>query len=564
VDDLKTTIFHPAMLDMATGGAQLLIDDFDQATEFFVPFSYGKICSFQRFPQQIVSHIRFLGRHGDTASFDVVLADKHGTIVSTIDSFLMKRVGQEQFSQTDVKVPIEVPEQESTLMRSLLSQGTTAEEGMDVLARVLFHRAGPQVFATPVDMHDWIRQTDATGAEAEKESLSFSLGADREREEPKTLLEQELLAIWSELLGVDGLGVLDDFFEMGGQSLVAARMFVRIRKNYGITLPLSALFASPTIRALAEQIDPTGSYDQAPSSQVGRGDSKEAAPTRPEFNSSPENWSPVVAIQPAGSLPPFFCAPGMGGNPLGQRFLAERLGRNQPFYGLQARGVDGGQEPHTSVEEMAAEYIRAIKKIQPQGPYFLGGFSGGGVVSYEMAQQLTASGDQIGLLALLDAYNPLLPHSSSAYRLRAQVARSREKGIEHFAEVVKWKVIFPLQRAGAFDRLKGTTRVEGHQAGFETERAALDHKMMSSWIAAERRYRPQPYHGDALLFRSRWDLLRGRTDVLPDPENGWNTLVQGRLTVLDVPGTHDSFLLEPNVRHVAQGLSEQLKRAHSS
>lgn len=287
--------------------------------------------------------------------------------------------------------------------------------------------------------------------------------------------------------------------------------------------------------------------------------SKESAPDRPKALANPV-WSPIVPIQPKGTLPPFFCAPGMGGNPLGQRFLSERLGRDQPFYGLQARGVDGSQEPHSKVEDIAAEYTEAIVKVQAHGPYHLGGFSGGGVVAFEIAKQLIARGETIGLLALLDAYNPLLPASSSTYRLRAQMARSRHFGMRHVGEVLKWKVVDPLKRSGALDIIKGTNGAQG-QHSFETERAALDHKMMSSWIAAERKYRPTPYSGDAVLFRSRWDLLHGRTDVLPDEKNGWDDLIHGELQVIEVPGTHDSFLLEPNVRHVAEALAKAMRRA---
>jgi thioesterase domain-containing protein len=250
----------------------------------------------------------------------------------------------------------------------------------------------------------------------------------------------------------------------------------------------------------------------------------------------------------------------MGGNPLGQRFLSERLGRDQPFYGLQARGVDGSQEPHTSVVDMATEYTAAIVAVQPQGPYHLGGFSGGGVVAFEIAKQLLARGETIGLLALLDAYNPQLPLSSPMYRWRAQLERSRHFGMQHVGEVLKWKIVEPLKRSGALDVIKGTTGQAGHHS-FEAERAALDHKMKSSWIAAERRYEPETYPGPAVLFRSRWDMLHGRMDVVPDPKNGWDSLILGELTVIDVPGTHDSFMLEPNVRHVAEALGKAMRRA---
>jgi len=555
--DLSETVLHPAMLDMATGGAQLLIDDFDQDQEFFVPFSYGAFYFYRRFGAKIFSHVRFAGRRGDTAEFDVVISDAEGVVLARIDSFLMKQVDRESFgSAAATAAPVSRTSDVDSNLRALVSQGTTASEGMDVLSRVLTYRPGPQIFATPFSMDEWIAHTDELDRlEREDTTPAFTINEDTPREEPKGALERELLALWTELLGVGGLGVLDDFFELGGQSLVAARMFVRIRKKFGVSLPLSALFAAPTIRALAVQIDPTGEW----------GEDEERAELHSGVNDREEpvlrdDYSAIVPIQPKGSRPPFFCMPGMGGNPLGQRFLSERLGNDQPFYGLQARGVDGVQEPHTRVEEMAAEYIEAMRQVQPEGPYYFGGFSGGGVVAYEIAQQLTAAGQEVGLLALLDAYNPLLPPSSAGYKAQVHWARSKHFGTPHVAELAKWKLWHPIKRSGLLDRIQGTSRSVG-ASSFEAERAALDHKMMSAWIASEKTYRPEPYSGDAVLFRSEWDLLHGRVDVIPAKDNGWSELVSGDLEVVDVPGTHDSFLLEPNVKHVAKGLGARLREA---
>src|SRR5690606_17188614 len=125
--------------------------------------------------------------------------------------------------------------------RSLVEQGTTAEDGMEVLTLVIGYRVSQQIFATPVSMFDWLKHTNEQDQTADESAApSFALNEDRPREAPATRLEEELLELWAELLGVGGLGVTDDFFELGGQSLVAARMFVRIRKKYGVSLPLSA------------------------------------------------------------------------------------------------------------------------------------------------------------------------------------------------------------------------------------------------------------------------------------------------------------------------------------
>src|SRR5262249_39565166 len=114
------------------------------------------------------------------------------------------------------------------------------------------------------------------------------------------------------------------------------------------------------------------------------------------------NWSPLVAIQPQGSARPFFCVHAVSGNVLCYRTLAHRLGAQQPFYALQARGVDDEQEPQTRVEAMAADYLEAVQTVQPHGPYLLGGWSMGGLIALEMAKQLEAQGEEVRLLALFD------------------------------------------------------------------------------------------------------------------------------------------------------------------
>src|SRR6185295_19030205 len=140
--------------------------------------------------------------------------------------------------------------------------------------------------------------------------------------------------------------------------------------------PLATLFQAPTVARLAAVIE------------------KDWTPA----------WSSLVEIQPGGSRPAFFCVHALGGNVVEYYELARHLGEEQPFYGLQSQGFDGKRSPHTRVEDMAAHYIKELRELQPEGPYFIGGRSLGGMVAFEMAQQLRAQGQTIGLLALLDTY----------------------------------------------------------------------------------------------------------------------------------------------------------------
>lgn len=569
--DLERAVLHPALLDMATGGAQHLVDGFDPAREFFVPFAYQRLRCYRPLGGHVFSHVRFRDRGaGGTVSFDVTITGPDGDVRASIDGFTMKAVPVGQFAaatpasaQPSVAraEPIRASEAgpgtpTGQALLEIVLQGIRVEEGMDVLGRVLNHHAGPQIVASPIRLPDWVQRVDllARAAVAQIDEVR-PVTRSGQLVAPANAVEAELLELWREVLGAAEVSVTDDFFELGGQSLVAARMFVRIRKAFGVSLPMATLFEAPTIRQLAKVIDPDAGLEGSVHDASG------AQPQSASLPSEPEGWSPLVPIQPRGQLPPFFCAPGMGGNPLGQRFLSERLGKEQPFYGLQARGVDGTLEPHTSVEAIATEYLEAIRSVQPVGPYHIGGFSGGGVVAFEMAQQLLAAGESVGLLALLDAYHPHLPRSSRAYRLRAHAARMRAQGMEHALDMVRWRVESGLLSSSLARRLRGDEA--SLAARSEADDRALTHKMMNAWIAAEQRYRPRPYPGSAVLFRVPWDLVHGRTDAEPDPENGWAPLILGGLQVATVPGSHDSLLLEPNVQTLARDLAAALAAARS-
>ena len=196
---------------------------------------------------------------------------------------------------------------------------------------------------------------------------------------PRDDLELQLAHIWEEVLDVRPISVRDNFFELGGHSLLAIRLFALIEKQLGKKLPLTAVFQGATIEHLASVL-------------------------RQQATSGPQ--SSLVAIQPGGSKRPLFLVHPAGGHVFPYVHLAKFLGPDQPCYGLQARGLEDGQDPHTRIEDMAAYYIQALQTVQPTGPYLLGGWSMGGVVAFEMAQQLHAQGQRVALLALLDSRIP--------------------------------------------------------------------------------------------------------------------------------------------------------------
>jgi non-ribosomal peptide synthetase component F/thioesterase domain-containing protein len=210
-------------------------------------------------------------------------------------------------------------------------------------------------------------------------------------------IERKLTNLWEELLGVKPIGIHQSYFDLGGNSLLAVRLFSRIHKEFNLSLPLATLFEAQTIAKLSCALtDRTRSPD----------------------------WNLLVPIQTAGSRPPFFCIHGGGGNVLIYRALSQHLGKDQPFYGVQSQGLDGKHPLLTRIEDMAELYVREIRRVQPHGPYFLGGYCMGGTIALEMAQRLTAEGEKVALLALFDTVNWAKVRRISFYdRLSYQVQR---------------------------------------------------------------------------------------------------------------------------------------------
>ena len=202
---------------------------------------------------------------------------------------------------------------------------------------------------------------------------------------PKPGLEARIAAIWQDVLGLERVGAHDDFFDLGGQSILATRLVARLRGELGIDVPVGMLMQAPTVEALARAV--------------------EAGERSVRL--------PLVALQTFGDRPPLFLAHPAGGHVICYRGLAVNLAPDQPVYGLQPRGLEDGKEPISDLEEMAAFYVDAIRRFRPRGPYRLGGWSFGGVVAWEMARQLHAAGETVDLLAMLDT-SPLTAEAIEA------------------------------------------------------------------------------------------------------------------------------------------------------
>ena len=355
-------------------------------------------------------------------------------------------------------------------------------------------------------------------------------------------MEQALANIWAGVLKVDGVGIQDNFFELGGNSLLAVRLFSQIKKLTGKELPLVTLFEAPTIEKLA-------------------------AILRQEGWESP--WASLVPIKPGGSKPPFYCVHGVGGNILEYLDLAKYMDVDQPFYGLQAIGLDGKRPiENLTVEQMATRYIEEIRGFQPRGPYYIGGSSFGGLVAYEMAQQLTAAGEEVGLLAFFDTNGPgypkLLP-TTTAWKRRAdwwldrvalhwgnlRASRGRDKLRYVGDKTRRWNKQFRWKRQRLWDQIRERVGQAFWPEGIKQVRVI--------GYRAATTYKPQPYAGRATLFRAT-EQPRG---IYPDPTLGWDGLVQGGLKIHDTPGHHGAIVREPRSRVLAEQLQDALTEAQA-
>jgi phthiocerol/phenolphthiocerol synthesis type-I polyketide synthase E len=345
-------------------------------------------------------------------------------------------------------------------------------------------------------------------------------------------VEIQLTRIWQELLGVDPIGPDQNYFDLGGDSSLAVHLFVQIEKTFNIKLPIFTLFEAPTITELSEVL---------------------------RRDSAPAGWSPLVAVQPNGTKPPFFCMHGAGGNVLIYRELSKLLGDDQPFYGLQSQGLDGNAPPLTRIEDMAALYVKEIRRVRPAGPYLVGGYCLGGTIAYEVAQELQAQGQEVALLAFFDttdwsqipsvnvwntsymACEKFLFHVANFFRVNSQ---GRSEFLSEKVQAIRnripvWKGILRAK----FDKSAN---------GMASESMVLG----EVWKANDRacfEYKPKPYSGKLTNFRPMKQY-----SLFDQPGAKWDSLVEGGQEIVVLPVYPAGMLNEPFVQHLASALRKSI------
>ncbi len=398
-------------------------------------------------------------------------------------------------------------------------------------SRLIVLEALPRAASWKIDRRELERMGDAHHRSAETDPARLAAPSQRRPAHgdiaPRNALELELVGMWERLLDVRPIGVEDDFFELGGDSLLAVRLLTEARSRFGVELPM--LFHAPTVRALAVAVE-----DGAGSA-----------------------WRSLVPLNAYGSRRPFFFVSPHTGNVVGFAGLARHLGSDRPFYALQPQGLDGSAAPHTRVEDMAAHYLEEIRSVQGSGPYLVGGRCYGGRVAFEMARQLEAAREEVALLALLEAPADLLPNHradlDAAERGSDQVGEARGRAavrqpirrVANRARTIWSAARWRLRR----QRLPITQSLGG------VERVSLSSFERATY-AAHRAYLGGSYSGTVVHFLSEESIALGL-------HHGWPELAEN-VELERVPGNHLTLVREPLVLVLADSLTARAEAAEAS
>jgi amino acid adenylation domain-containing protein len=362
---------------------------------------------------------------------------------------------------------------------------------------------------------------------------------------PRNVTELKLARIWQAVLIVTGIGVMDNFFDLGGNSLAALYLLAQVDKVFSTKLPPTAIFHAPTIEQMAQLLYEDGVVSS----------------------------SALCALQTHGSKPPFFWIHGEVSN----AFLPRYLGPDQPIYALLHQSADGAPARFTTVESIASGYLEEIRAVQPSGPYFLGGFCFGGLVAFEIAQQLKAAGEEVSLLAWFEptvlgtcASTPLLPLPSSSST--ASRPGLREQGLRHLSALRQFRgrdkvayvwlrvrswITQSLLRSHPANHIRQVLCLIYHRLGRPLPYSLRSFYILRVYRWATRQYALRKYPGSVHLF------LHPTT-----PEEGsahnWSQIAAGNVEIHEVPEGHEEILKEPYVQIWAENLKACLSRAQAA
>ncbi|MGZ4979077.1 MAG: SDR family NAD(P)-dependent oxidoreductase, partial [Methylobacter sp.] len=413
--------------------------------------------------------------------------------------------------------------------------GISPEEGREVF-RLVMESALTRVLVSTQKLDSRLEQSNAVDflePEPKKADSAMRMHSRPELSSslilPRSNIELSLANIWQKLLGIEPIGVLDDFFELGGDSLLALGLISKIKEKLNKEISTASLYQASTVE-------------------------KQAILLMEQDDSLP--WSPLVDIQPEGSKPPLFCVHPAGGHAICYYDLSRCLDKDQPFYGLQAWGLEEGQEePYATAEEMAAFYLKTIKEHFPHGPYRLAGWSFGGLIAFELAQQFRAQGDEVAFLALFDT-------QLSDTLTGAQLAEedSAEILVNVMSEMIPDLSLQELRELDDEEEQLHYVMDKALQVGFFPPGTDfMVFKRLWDVLITNRRiiqtYRPKLYEGKVSFFQAT-ELGKG---LYVKTSEAWKPFFGQELDLHIIPGNHYNMVSSPQVEVLAEKLSQCMK-----
>jgi thioesterase domain-containing protein/NAD(P)-dependent dehydrogenase (short-subunit alcohol dehydrogenase family)/acyl carrier protein len=528
VDDLRQ---HPALLDMATGAALYLTEDYENSDDLFLPITYRSMRAYRPFPARLYSHIRSRQENGvrsEVETWDITIFDEQGEVVAEIDGFAMRRIADPaKIMAGQLQGPNAVRAHGERLIEIAERPGIGPVEGARALTRILLAETPTAVVAV-AQLPEELEPHKATPS-PKPQTVAVSVVSAAAAAPASESVEGTLISWWQELLGVDEIGLDDDFFALGGHSLVGVRLFAKIKKTWAVGLELAVLFEARTVRQLGELIRKA----QQPVAVV-----------------EPKTWSCLVPIQPKGRRTPLFCVHAIGGDVIFYEQLARALGPDQPFYAFRSPLVTEENKRETTNEELAATYVKELREFYPQGPYLLGGASYGGLIIFEMAKQLHAQGVEPGLIIMFDT---AVPGNEEILETTVKVSafweNLRNGGLAYFKRKMKEKSRYWGDKVHRRADMLACSALR--LAGLRLPAALRYIEMEEIHKRALEHYVFQPYPGKITLARAidRGPEVLGKRE---DPTLGWGKLAAGGLNVFDVPTKHMYMLFDPYVATFAK------------